>query len=270
VKGGLRKAKLKTLSIVLIAAMIALVTTAFIAPLALAEEETNVTNESSEQTLVIAPGTTETEEELGLNESVSEGKIFWKQLGLWFTFNQEKKARIELEIARLRLIQAKIAAKNNDTEALEKALEAHERIMNRVQERLKAIEYVTNKNVSAPVARLVALETAIAVHERRIEFLNNLLATANLTQAQRERIETRLSHVENVTAKLIELSEEKKDRLVTRIMATTNMTEEQAKAVIEAREEAIEGKIEKVRERIRERVVERVSNLKAENESEED
>lgn len=156
------------------------------APLILAE---TVTNNSS--------NSIETEAAADDNATVSSGEIFMNRVKAWLTFNQEKKVELELKLAELRLIQARIAARNNNTEAMQKALEAHEAILNRVQGRM---ERLSAKNVSSD--RLIGLARAIQVHEVRITRLSSLLESVNLTDAQRARVEARLSNVGNVASKL--------------------------------------------------------------------
>jgi len=230
------------------------------------DDEPMLISTNTEANLETSDTSVETEEELELNEDVSNSKIAWKHFGLWFTFNQEKIAEKQLELAKLRLAQANWAAKHNNTKAMEKALEAHERIMDKLQNRINKIEYnADDKNVSAPVARLVALETAIAVHERRITFLNNVLENANLTDEQRARVEARISHVEEVTGKLTELNLEKRDKMVTKLMAVKNMTEDEANEVIDNREATIR---ENVKDRIQNRIEKRAANAEDEVSSE--
>ena len=187
-----------------------------------------------------------TEEELEMDEDVTTGKVAWENVKLWFTFNQERKIEREMNLARLRLIQAKVAAKNNNSEAVERALEAHERIMNRVQVRMGAMEVVSNgENETA--LKLVGLERAIQVHERRITFLNNVVENADLTDAQRAKVEARLGKVETVTGKLKEINEAKQEQVKTRLMAAQGLTEEEAEALMEQ-------KREQIKDRIRERI----------------
>lgn len=170
-----------------------------VVPLILAEDasiEENSAVVTSTETTETADINTESED-IETTETVSQGEIVKKQIGLWFTFNQEKIAEKQLELAKLRLIQARIAAKNNNTEAMEKALEAHERILTKFQERM---EKVKAKNVSAE--KLTGLERAIQVHEARITKMETILANAELTDAQRTRIEAKIAHAENVTSHL--------------------------------------------------------------------
>lgn len=254
---------MKTLSIVIIAVL----ALSFIASCAMAEETSNttgtqnITNYTETQSIDNATENveevTETEAELELDEDAGAGKIAWKQMQLWFTFNQERKLEREMDLARLRLIQAKIAAKNNNSAAMEKALEAHDRILERARRRMEAIKLVSDaKGIDATALKIVGLERAIQVHEKRIAFISNVLANANLTEAQREKLEARLAKVENVTAKLGELNQAKQEQIKTRLMAVKNMTEDEAEKLIEQK-----------RAKIKSRIKEKLSNLRAEPES---
>jgi hypothetical protein len=249
-----------TLTIILMAV---LMLAAFAMPMILAEDN-NLEDDSSDaislyddtsnlsEGLVISPAPTSLEtaeiaDELDAeeNETASTGEIMMTQFRSWFTFNQEKKVNLELKIAKLRLIQAKIAAKNNNTEAMEKALEAHERIMNKIQEIMSKLESASDaKGLNFSAAKLVGLERAIQVHEARIARLNTLLENANLTDKQREKVELRISKAEEVTAKLQEISDEKQDKIKTKLMAVRNLTESEADDIIEQRSEKIENRIE--------------------------
>jgi hypothetical protein len=175
---------MKTLGIIIgILALLAFV------PLVHAEDVENET--PSGEPLVIAPPVNETD----LNESDASGfKPLIQELKVMFEPNQERKVQLELELARLRLIQAKIAAKHNNTAAMERAIEAHNRIMEKIRARIAAI---SNKG-----GNLTGLDRAIQVHELRIAKLNAILASENLTAEQKAKIEARIEHVENVTWKL--------------------------------------------------------------------
>lgn len=164
-----------------------------------------------------------------LNESVSGFDIGMAKLGIWLTFNQEKKAEKEIKLARLELIRAKIAARNNDTEAMEKALDAHNRLIERIQSRIDAIDgKATKAGIKDSATKLIGLERAIEVHEARIAKLNEILASENLTEEQRAKVQARLEQAENNTAHLKEVEAAKIERLKTRIMAVENLTEEEA------------------------------------------
>lgn len=186
-----------------------------------------------------------------LDGSVSGLKIGWENFKLWFTFNNEKKAMQELKIARLRLIQAKIAAKNGDTEAMQNALEAHNKILEKIQERINAIDGASDKEGTKLAAtKLVGLERAIEVHEARISKLNELLASENLTDEQRAKLENKIAKAENNTAHLREVEADKKEKITTRLRAVGNMTKEEADSAIKNLEDA--QNLSKVKEMVAE------------------
>ncbi len=255
-----------------IAIMAVLMIAAFAVPLASAEDATDTTSDATDDSsaaidlyddtsnlpegVVIspAPESTDTEQSLELDESVSGGKIAWRQFKLWFTFNQERRIEGELELAKLRLIQAKIAAKNGDSEAVEKAIEAHERIMNRIQERMGKLESASDsKGLGDSADKLVGLEKAIQVHERRIAYLGKVLDTADLTDAQRAKIETKLAKMEENVGDLTALQERKMEKIKTKLMAVRGLTEEEADLLIAEKQEA-------VRDRVRDRISERTAD----------
>ncbi len=180
-------------------ALTAILMIGVLAPMALAEDTANVTTDTT-TVLTSATDSTianEADATFSTGEDVSTGKMAWKQVGLWFTFNQEKKAEKELDLARLQLIKAKIAARDNNTAAMEKALDAHDKLINSVEKRTENLRKL-DKNSE----KLKGLDRAIEVHNARINKLNDLLANTNLTSEQRDKIENRLAHIENVTAKL--------------------------------------------------------------------
>jgi hypothetical protein len=198
------------------------------------ESQDNTTDSSSITPIYENPATIENTSDLELNDSAGDGKIAWRQFKLWFTFNQEKKIEGELDLARLRLIQARRAAENNNSEGVARAMDAHQRIMDRIQERMNRLDnHPEGSALNDSATKLVGLERAIQVHERRINFLNDQLENANLTDEQRARIEDKISKAQNVTSKLNELEQAKLDKLKTRIMAVANLTDEQADQVLE-------------------------------------
>jgi len=271
---------MKTIIIGLIAVLMLSVFSAMV----LAEEATD--NESQ---TVISPGLEETNQTVDqettneindeLNESVSIVDTTLARIDIWFTFNQEKKAEKELKLARLELIKAKIAALNNNTNAMEKALAAHDKIIAKIQERINAIDgKATKEGVQNSVSKLVGLERAIQVHEARIAKLNEILASANLTDEQIAKIQAKLDKAINNTAHLRDVEAAKIDKLSTRLMAIANMTEEEVNAKVQELKDAQNlsaikalvseiksARAEKIQERLKERA--RESN-KSEEESE--
>ena len=174
-----------------------------------------------------------------LNGSANAVDVGMAKLGIWLTFNQEKKAEKELKLAKLELIRAKLAAKNNNTAAMEKAIDAHNRIIEKIQARINSIDgKVTKEGIQNSVSKLVGLERAIEVHEARIAKLNEILASENLSEEQIANIQARIEKAENSTAHLKEVQAAKIDKFKTKLKAVANMTEEQADAEIEKLENA--------------------------------
>lgn len=164
-----------------------------------------------------------------LNESVSGWSIAKQTMSVWVTRNQEKKAEKELDLARMRLIQARVAAQNNNTEAMEKALEAHNRVLSRVQNRVKAIE---GSNESENAEKLVGLDRAIEVHQIRINRTVQQLEATNLSVQQQERLRSAISKAEESVQNLQNVQEAQMERVRTRMMALSNMSEDEVEATI--------------------------------------
>lgn len=193
---------------------------------ALAENETSNVSDEVVPILISEPPV------VTLNVTdVSSGNIFWKEVGLWFTFNQEKKMEKEMELAQMRLQQAEFAASHNRTRAAENALEAYEKLIARAEKRSELIK--ENNGTDSRVLRLAAMDQAILAHQERIQKLSDYLATANLTDEQKAKIQDRLDKAENVTSHLQEVQSEKEDKIKTRLMAEGNLTEAEAEAKIE-------------------------------------
>lgn len=184
----------------LMIALTAILMLGVLAPLVLAEDTSNTTDANTTANLISAAdnsGVSDSEANLNVSEDVNGMGLFMKKVGLWFTFNKEKKAEKELELAKIQLIKAKIAEMNNNSDAMEKALNAHEKL-------IADVEKTTNelKNDTKNSGKLTGLDRAIEVHNAQINKLNALLANTNLTEDQKIKLEARLAHVENVTAKL--------------------------------------------------------------------
>jgi len=205
--------------------------------------EDAVDENASEPSLISEPSTIDQETsdaiDEELNGSVSPVDEGMTRLKLWFTFNQEKKAELELKLARMELVRARIAAKNNNTNAMEKALEAHNKIIAKVQERINKINVESTKEkIKETANKLIGLERAIQVHEARIAKLNEILANENLTTEQMAKIQNRLDQAENNTAHLKDVQAAKIDKIKTRLMAIANLTQEDVDKVIEDLENA--------------------------------
>jgi hypothetical protein len=186
--------------------------------------------------MIIVPFTSadiNSDSELGLTEDVSGGKIAMKQFKLWFTFNQENKIMGEIELAKMRLIQAKIAARNGDSKAIENALMAHETSMERVINKMGQIVDTSDVEKSTEsAAKLIRLENAIQVHERRIDYIVNVLETSDLSEMQRSQIESRIQKINTTIVRLNTIQESQQNQLQIRVMAMQNVSEEESKRIV--------------------------------------
>jgi hypothetical protein len=199
----------------------------------LADNQT--TNYSGNNTQLIAPapviGSLNTND--NFNESASSWNIAWEQLKIMLTFNPEKKAELQLRLADLRLNQAKIAADDNNTEAMQKALDAHDKLITQIQDEIQKMNSANNTNSTREsIVGLVGLERAIQVHEARITRLNKLLSSSNLTADEKAKIEVRITQVQNNTAQLTSIASQKENKLKTKLMEIGNFTEAQAQQAI--------------------------------------
>lgn len=255
--------------------MAVLMLAVFAVPLALAEEDVVVTDGAditatdavATNAAEITSADAEINQELdtSLNEEVSGGKVAWKQIQLWLTFKQEKKAERELDLARLRLIQARVAAKNGNEKAMEKAIEAHNKLIEKVKTRVNAIDGASDETgVKNTAVKLVGIERAIQVHEARIERLNVLLQNENLTQKQKEKVQMQIEKAQSVTEKLMQIESTKKEQVKTRLMAVKGMTEEEADAAIEKLEIKSGELADKIRERAKEKLAQSAADSEAE------
>lgn len=232
-KGGIKKMNRQTIGIV----SFVLALTLLITPLIFAEES-NITEDESNQTILLNQNIEiEDLEEIdeSLNESVGEWKVFKQKLGIWFTSNPEEKTKKELDLARMRLIQARNAAKNGDTNAMEKAFEAHEKNLERVKARLEEMNGAsTEKEIESSVEKLVGIERAIQVHELRIQRMEELLEEeSELPEEAREKMQLRIDKANESINHLGEVQELKRERTKNKIIAIKGVSEEEAEQEIE-------------------------------------
>lgn len=193
-----------------------------------------------------------------IEQDVSNFDVFKARAGLWFAFREEKIAEKELALARLRLAQARKFAKNNNTVAMQKALEEHNRLLEKVQKRIKNIE---EKNLSSE--KLRGLDRAIQVHELRVERFREKLENSNLTEEQKEKLELALNRSTKSLEGLNQLKKIKEEREVLRLRATQNLSEEEAKKIIENLSKERQEIRQKIEELKKQREEIRVSNKRS-------
>ncbi len=192
----------------------------FIMPLILAEE-------SSATDLSGNPGTLPDESGYGL-------KLGLEKVGLWFTFNQEKKAAKEIELARLRLLEAKAMAEKGNLKAMEKAQAEHDKMLENAQRRINKIQGDTKEQkIKETAKKLIGIQRAIEAQKNRIEVLKDILAEKNLSEEQKTKLNEIISKFESKTAELSEKVEGKKEQIKTKLLAVTQKSEEDVNKIVD-------------------------------------
>src|SRR3990172_2497628 len=179
-------------------------------------------------------------------------KTGWEKVGLWFTFDQEKKAEKELGLARKRLLEIRAMADKGDIEAMKKAQEKHDELVERAQERLESIKEDSEEGkIKEGAKKVIGLEVALAAQQHRIEVLKDILAEKNLTDEARAAIESTLERMENKTAMFELKIEQKKDKIKIRLRAITNKSEIEIEIEIKdiSDEAGLEGAKKKIAEK---------------------
>lgn len=205
---------------------LALIGVLLFAGIAFAQEaEAAVTASADAETTEMSadPGTTPDSAIYGL-------KSGWEKVKLAFTFNQEKKAQKELELAKLKLLELRKMAEKGNLKAMERAQIRHDALVESAQARLAAIqEDTTEAKAKLAATKVIGLERALQAHENRIEVLKDILAEKNLTDEARAAIETAVERMENKTAAMDQKLEDKKDKIQIRLRAITEKNESEIK-----------------------------------------
>ena len=210
--------------------------------LTLAEENTTNVAEPmliSAQANVSIDGTNES---ISDDETVSGFKYGWEKFKMNFIRNQTLRVEMELKLAKWKIAEAKFAMRDGDVDRAERAMEAHDAILERLQERISKME---NKSLTP------GLNRALQAHEERLANLTLLLENANLTEKQREKVTERISKIEDNNQKLENVQLKIEERRGEKIKKIENMSQ------------GIQASGDKIQERIRER------NNSSENDSSE-
>ncbi len=235
-----------------------------VVPSVFAEETSTDTATASENTASVAdeleadPGMTPDSPLYGLKTS-------WERVQVAFTFNQEKKAQLELRLAEKKLLEVKKMAEKGNLKAMERAQLRHDALVEKAQERLSALEEDSDEsNIKSTTEKVVGLQRAIMAHENRIEVLKDILAEKNLSEEARTAIDSAVERMENKTAAMEQKLEDKKDKIKTRLRAITAKNASEVEDAIEK----IENKTgltdldKKIAEKRIERTEEALKNLK--------
>jgi DNA repair exonuclease SbcCD ATPase subunit len=198
-----------------------LLVSAFATPMVFAENESIEDSEDilREEPILISPSPEE-------EKVPSAFRYGWEKFKLNFIRNQTVRAERELELARWKVAEARMAARNGNIERAEKAMAENEKLMERVQERVAKMD---NRSLTP------GLDNAIQVHEQRMAGLNVALQNANLSEEQRVRLEALISRMDNVSEtleqnkeRIQEQRQEKLEELQTRVEEIQNRTQQRA------------------------------------------
>lgn len=127
------------------------------------------------------------------DEAVSAIRFGWERFKLNFVRDPVERSEREMQLARWKIAEARIAAERGNLDRAERAIQENQRIMERVHERISELD----SDSLTP-----GLDNALRVHEERIIRLNQALENANLSEEQRERIYERMAQADNVSEQL--------------------------------------------------------------------
>ncbi len=161
------------------------------------------------------------------------------QLNLLLTFNEGEKATKGLEIARERLLEVKAMIEENKLEAAEKGKDAHGKTLVKVKESIASLE---EDDSIQEIEKIVEIEKELEEHEEEIEQKSGELKIkieikGQISQEQKDLINSILSSLENKTGEVEIEIENKKNKTKIKIKQETGKSEEEIEEEIEEIEE---------------------------------
>jgi hypothetical protein len=141
-------------------------------------------------------------------------KIALEKIRLALIFNKEKRAELELKLAEKRLEEAKLMAKENKLDALQRANKEHKQLLEKARSDLKEV----GEN-EADLEKQSKIELELENQENKAEDLENiiLLKAQGLTDEQRQKLLDLISSFKNETSSLKVKVLEDKQALVTKL-----------------------------------------------------
>ncbi len=161
------------------------------------------------------------------------------RIRLALVFDKEKKAELGLKIAEKHLQKAKILALKGKAKGLDKATANYERFLEIAR---KQVELAKARNETERAEKLQALITQLEIHEDEVEDAEELLAAANITDDQRERILQKLEQMKQRAEEHKKMVEARKEQIKTLLKQKYNMSEEEVDEVMEHLEEKVAEK----------------------------
>lgn len=161
-------------------------------------------------------------------------KTFGEKMRLAFTFKQEAKAKTEIELAELRLLEAKAMFMKGNVEAFKKAQEKHDELIVKAKERISKIEEDgDSEKIRMNAGKLVGLERAIEVHNYKIDKLKEIISSGNLSEEQIAKFEEKISMMQNKTEDMRDKIDDRKEKMKTKLRAITEKSESEIDDEIE-------------------------------------
>ncbi len=197
------------------------------------------------------------DDEIPLPEAkkISAWGNFRDRMKFAFTFNNEKKVEVALEIAERRLAHIEALAET-DSEAAEKAMEKYELYLARAEAAAARLEEVRAKNANESldgISRMVRAQNRIEIHRERAEAMH-LRALEHLEQsnASEEKIarfegfyDRELEKLDEMEARFLEKKENAKIKY--KVLAEKNETEVERRIT---KVEEVEGLLQYRKDRI--------------------
>jgi len=185
-------------------------------------------------------------------------KLFGEGLALGLTFNAQKRAEKQLEIANRRLLEMKNMIAKNKLKQAERLQERYEERIQRANEILQSLQENGNQAAILAVSRNIAkLQLRIENHEMAIEALKNAVAERNLTEEQKAKLESVLERMQNRTETMKNRAEQRQENIKERLRAVTNKSESEVEEILD---KEVNAELEQAREKIAARWITRTEN----------
>ncbi|OVE74520.1 hypothetical protein BVX95_02310 [archaeon D22] len=190
--------------------------------------------------IVSLPAASAQEEEAG----VTPDSFLWgvdralEQIELAFTFGPDDKAKKGLEIAQERLLEVQAMAEEGKVEEVQRAEESHSKTIIKVKERIAQIE---EDDSELELERELEIESELLEHENEIRRVKSeidvkIKIEGDLTEEQKELLDSFLTSMENSTGEVRVEIETKKEKTKIRIREQTGKSESEIEDEIEEKE----------------------------------
>jgi hypothetical protein len=175
--------------------------------------------------------------EVSNNQSQASTSVFWDKVRLAFTFNDEKKAEINLKIADKRAEKAGQLLEKNMTEEAQKYVEKHDKAINDSEENFDNIATNgDNESVLNALRATVKMQYLLDLHKEKF-----ITVHSEILERQSERMdESKLNHLESAFSKIENKSDEaeariaqKQENLIARYKVLTGASDEEVQSILD-------------------------------------